>query len=205
MRNGSSRERHPLYRALVIYYAPLLFPVVFLLDFLKTIAYSFVPIQKVNYVNYEKFIPIFQLIVIIFLNNSFFTALYLFLVMHAVTSFIIVGTSFSVHHDNLCWHDGDEPLKDRDFGRHILATTRDHSVGNLVWNFLLFAGLNDHVLHHLFPTIDHSRFDEIRPEFKSLCAKFGITYNEQKFFDLQWGVFTKLLQVGTVFKENVYS
>jgi len=122
--------------------------------------------------------------------------------MHSTISFILVLTSWSVHHDDHLWHDGDPyDNKANDFGKHILLTTTEHSLGNLYLNFLLFAGLNDHVIHHLFPTIDHSRFDEIRDIFIQTKKEFGIETKSHSFFMLWRGVLRRLVQSGTVMTE----
>eukprot|EP01124_Arcella_intermedia_P023326 TRINITY_DN3684_c0_g1_i2.p1 TRINITY_DN3684_c0_g1~~TRINITY_DN3684_c0_g1_i2.p1 ORF type:complete len:160 (-),score=36.03 TRINITY_DN3684_c0_g1_i2:64-543(-) len=103
--------------------------------------------------------------------------------------------AWTVHHDQYQWHDG-EPLSDadRDFGRFIYQTTSDHSIElNLFLSLLFFAGLNDHILHHLFPTIDRSRFDEIRTIFQNTCLEFGMELVDKTFYELLVGCMRRLI------------
>ena len=54
--------------------------------------------------------------------------------------------------------------------------------------YILFGGFNDHILHHLFPTIDRSCLPELRTILMMGCKEFGITYKECGFFRNFWGV-----------------
>ena len=39
-----------------------------------------------------------------------------------------------------------------------------------------YSTLGDHLLHHLFPTVDHSKLHHLYPAFWQTCKEFGVTY-----------------------------
>jgi linoleoyl-CoA desaturase len=41
---------------------------------------------------------------------------------------------------------------------------------------MLFAGFNQHIAHHLFPTIDHYHLSKITPLVVETAKEFGIEY-----------------------------
>lgn len=132
-----------------------------------------------------------------------------------------------MHRTTYCWTEGDEPSKGRvDFGVHIVATTSDHTVnwpfaGSLIvfgeaWRWrsapLLTRGsglFNHHVLHHLFPAVDMSRFTpEIRAILIQTCkdaaaapdadaatgAEFNVPYSPCSVLSLFWDSFSGVLR-----------
>jgi fatty acid desaturase len=117
--------------------------------------------------------------------------LVLFFVMHMTSSWLLAVISFAVHRHEKIWTEGDENPR-MDFGRHILASTSDHSFGlPLLPSLFGFALLNYHCLHHLFPTIDHSRLREVEPIFQKTCSEFGIEVKRHNFWDLEKSVFRR--------------
>eukprot|EP00485_Elphidium_margaritaceum_P019079 CAMPEP_0202727132 /NCGR_PEP_ID=MMETSP1385-20130828/184966_1 /ASSEMBLY_ACC=CAM_ASM_000861 /TAXON_ID=933848 /ORGANISM="Elphidium margaritaceum" /LENGTH=805 /DNA_ID=CAMNT_0049393371 /DNA_START=38 /DNA_END=2455 /DNA_ORIENTATION=+ len=104
-----------------------------------------------------------------------------FCVMHFVCGFCIESAGFGLHRSVFCWTVGDANAK-VDFGEHCLAATADHDVDiSLFESLFLYQVLNNHGIHHLFPTIDKSRIVEIMPVFRQTCREFGIPWQ-----NLQW-------------------
>lgn len=70
-----------------------------------------------------------------------------------------------------------------DYASHIVATTTDHSVHRPDWfSLIIFAFLNSHhVLHHIFPTVDHSQLHRLRPLFEDTLKEFGVPYHAFDF------------------------
>jgi len=58
-------------------------------------------------------------------------------------------------------------------------------------SFLAFAGLNYHIMHHMFPTLDHSRLKQLDGLFKQTCSDFGLTYQCFDFATLYKAVFMR--------------
>ena len=70
----------------------------------------------------------------------------------------------STHHHPLVYHAGDylHPTT-RDWGVHQVDSVRDVKKSQSL--FLSATTFGNHVLHHLFPTVDHSKLDLLWPPF----------------------------------------
>ena len=79
--------------------------------------------------------------------------------------------------------------------QHVLLSTDDYMVGsaNLFSKLFLFASFNDHVTHHLFPTIDLSKQHMVRRAFLETCKECDIKYESHTFMELASGT-RKVLQ-----------
>jgi len=112
-----------------------------------------------------------------------------FCIMHFVCGFCIECAGFGLHRSVFCWSDGDPNAK-YDFGEHALAATADHDVDMpLLPSLYLFQILNNHSVHHLFPTVDKSRILEIMPIFRKTAEEFDIPWKEypwQEMFTSIW-------------------
>ena len=98
----------------------------------------------------------------------------LWFIIHLVFSYcsVMVGF-FAAHHHPDIYHAGDAFRYGTDWGLCQLDAVRDRwdVDGNLLAELTLYG---NHVLHHLFPTIDHGILDELRPVFRQTCRDFGI-------------------------------
>ena len=112
-------------------------------------------------------------------------ALPLFLGMQMIASCLLLVTSFPVHRTEKVWTAGDKNPR-ADYGEHILATTSDHSPSApLPVSLYAFALLNaHHTLHHLFPTVDHSRLNSLRDTFHATLKEFNVPYRTYSFAEL---------------------
>jgi len=107
-----------------------------------------------------------------------------FCVMHMVCGFCIEAAGYGLHRSIFCWSAGDKNAK-YDYGEHCLATTADHDVDiPLLPSLYFFQILNNHGIHHLFPTVDKSRMVEIMPIFRETCKEFGIPWVNHAWQDL---------------------
>lgn len=123
----------------------------------------------------------------------------LFSIMHFITGFCIETAGFGLHRSIFCWSDGDPNAK-YDYGEQALCATADHDVDMpLLPSLYFFQILNNHGVHHLFPTVDKSRMAEIMPIFRQTVEEFDIPWKEypwQEMFTSIWanwlqGVFTE--------------
>lgn len=113
-----------------------------------------------------------------------FMGLMCFCMMHFMCGFCIETAGFALHRSIFCWSMGDPNAK-YDYGEHCLATTTDHDVDMpLLASLYLFQILNNHGIHHLFPTVDKSRIYEIMPIFRETCKEFGLPWQEYDWRDL---------------------
>ncbi len=69
---------------------------------------------------------------------------------------------------------GDHPRSDPDWGLHQMDATND--VDKSFSTLIRYSTLGDHLLHHLFPTVDHSKLHHLYPAFWQTCKEFGVTY-----------------------------
>lgn len=112
------------------------------------------------------------------------------IVMLSSFFFSCIGLNAAHHHPNI-FHDGDEPRKDRDWGLYQLDTVKDRKEIKGV-PVLVLTMFGDHTLHHMFPTIDHSRLDCLYPIFEQTCKEFNIDFKMTTIFDLAIGQFKQL-------------
>lgn len=109
------------------------------------------------------------------------TVLVRWLLIVGVASFIfhLVGLS-AAHHDPNIHHEGDAHREDRDWGLFQLATVIDRRdlKGS---HFLVLTHFGDHILHHLFPTVDHGVLKQLYPILFKTLEEFGEEAREQSF------------------------
>jgi fatty acid desaturase len=65
------------------------------------------------------------------------------------------------------------------WAQNMLLATVDYSTDSLLWN-ILTGGLNCQALHHLIPGVSSSRYIELYPKFRKICAKHNIKIMEKK-------------------------
>jgi len=69
--------------------------------------------------------------------------------------------------------------KDKDWYKH--QATGSNNFGIRGWKrwiyFYLSGGLNFHIEHHLFPTVNHCHYLHLQPIIENICAKHNVTYN----------------------------
>ena len=108
----------------------------------------------------------------------------------------------ATHHHPLIYHAGDyQHPETKDWGVHQVDTVRDVKKSpNL---FLVATTFGNHVLHHLFPTVDHSKLDILWPAFSETCLEFGIDYRFMGAADMLKGIHLQLMrETPTTFEER---
>lgn len=139
----------------------------------------------------------------------------LFFIQMGVFMMYFVPAGLSVHHSLReevdskgnsvpdSWHAG-MPGEQHRFGEHQMVATSDHTVwlnnGSFLGNYLslvLFAFLNDHTAHHLFPSVDHSKHSLYRDVMLNTFKEYGIPYSSNNFLTLFRG-FHRFVQQRTV-------
>eukprot|EP00929_Paragymnodinium_shiwhaense_P065312 TRINITY_DN32755_c0_g1_i1.p1 TRINITY_DN32755_c0_g1~~TRINITY_DN32755_c0_g1_i1.p1 ORF type:complete len:543 (-),score=53.83 TRINITY_DN32755_c0_g1_i1:489-2117(-) len=152
-------------------------------------------------------LPPLQLYAYIKGQKSFKKGAGLYMLQWFVTFFSFTPLSAGVHHaapsadsedmkdlqsgkdarNTFCWMEGQEGAK-VDFGEHQVVATTDHSVLPL-WipavlrdwlSLTLWAYLNNHTLHHLFPGLDHSRIYLLNDILNKTAEEFGLARKNVK-------------------------
>ncbi|CAG7724967.1 unnamed protein product, partial [Allacma fusca] len=87
-------------------------------------------------------------------------------------SFSIIALKGSHHHYPACFHDGDETRPDPDFGLCQLDAVADRIGDEMDNTVFALATFGHHSIHHLFPTVCHSKLMHLHPLVKSTLEEF---------------------------------
>jgi len=87
------------------------------------------------------------------------------------------GTVFLVNHIGTRVLEPDEPIS---FFMHEISVTRNLGASRL--DDFLFGGLNNHIEHHLFPSIPTAHLRRARRITREFCTRHGIAYSEMSWF-----------------------
>eukprot|EP00047_Mylnosiga_fluctuans_P007938 m.5468 g.5468 ORF g.5468 m.5468 type:complete len:437 (-) comp2008_c0_seq1:94-1404(-) len=121
---------------------------------------------------------------------------FLFFLHHFVANLGLVIISTPVHRGKYSWTSGCEAVRAArtDFGEHTVIATNDFCVEEFGLFAKLFVGgsFNDHVTHHLFPTVCLSQQHRVRKIFLEHCKKFNVPYVKTSFPDMLLGLFQVL-------------
>jgi len=132
---------------------------------------------------HEYIFNMLQLLLLVLIGGPF-KGLMCFCIMHLMCGFCIETAGFALHRSIFCWSMGDPNAK-YDYGEHCLSSTADHDIDMpLLPSLYLFQILNNHGVHHLFPTVDKSRIQEIMPVFRETCKEFGLPWQEYDWKDM---------------------
>lgn len=94
------------------------------------------------------------------------------------------------HHGPTIVHEGDE-FKGLDFGIYQLGTTIDR-VEAKAGLFMTLTHFGDHMLHHMFPSLDHAILPHLRETFIETLIDFKEELREFTFFDALIAQFQQL-------------
>ena len=61
-------------------------------------------------------------------------------------------------------------------------TSVTRNLGASWWDNLIFIGVNNHIEHHLFPSMPTARLGQARRITRAFCARHGIAYQEMSWF-----------------------
>jgi len=70
--------------------------------------------------------------------------------------------------------------------------------------FVASVTFGDHILHHLFPSLDHSLIRHIQYIFEDTCKEFGLKLISKPFTTILNGQIKQLMRV-TPNNSNIYS
>nr|XP_053632245.1 cytochrome b5-related protein-like isoform X1 [Cherax quadricarinatus] len=140
----------------------------------------------------ENLLPVVEFILMAVVSSSVGMAFRLWVVLHMACSywFAAIGVVVAHHHPDI-YHQGDAMREDKDWGLCQLDAVRDRVevTGNL---FLVSISFGDHSLHHLFPTVDHSKLPYIYPVFMETCKEFGVPFKFMRTSELIIGKYLQL-------------
>lgn len=97
------------------------------------------------------------------------------------------GSVFTVNHLGLPTFTPKESVQYME--RQLLST---RNLGDSRWSDFYFGGLNNHIEHHLFPSMSKSALRRARPIVRQFCQQNGLPYNETSWSDAISGVYNSL-------------
>lgn len=106
--------------------------------------------------------------------------------MILLASFQLAFIGLSVgHHDPKMIHEGDE-IENFDFGVHQIHIVfeRSQAKPNV---FVSLTTFGDHLMHHVFPSLDHALLPQMSEVFLETCKEFKIEIKNISLWDGFWG------------------
>ncbi|XP_039952268.1 cytochrome b5-related protein isoform X2 [Bactrocera neohumeralis] len=117
---------------------------------------------------------------------------WVFITMIASFAFCVIGLN-AAHHDPEIYHEGDAAREDRDWGLFQVDTIIDR--GDLKGSqFLVLTHFGDHILHHLFPTLDHGILPQLYPVLYETLDQFKGKLRECNHLEHMLGQHMQLLR-----------
>ena len=72
--------------------------------------------------------------------------------------------------------------------------------------FMVLTNFGDHVMHHMFPTLDHGLLPQLYETFLETCKEFEVEMMEYPWYNLVAGQFLQLAKIKTsALKPGKYS
>lgn len=102
----------------------------------------------------------------------------------------ILGTSHLAEGPEVYFDNQDETEAEF-FLRQTLATVNYQTPDFLD---VVYGGINYHLEHHLFPDLPPNRLKEISPRVREICAKYGIPYQTDSFFNQSVSLVSNVLK-----------
>lgn len=179
-------------RYLSIVTEPLTYCIAFPLQKTTRIVYS---LFNNNIMYWHDILPLsIPLAIFLFSDLSLFLSLrqWIFITMIASFAFCVIGLN-AAHHDPEIYHEGDAARLDRDWGLFQVDTIIDR--GDLKGSqFLVLTHFGDHILHHLFPTLDHGILPQLYPVLYETLDQFKGKLRECNHLEHMLGQHMQLLR-----------
>lgn len=102
-------------------------------------------------------------------------------VIYLIGSFFFHNISLGAgHHNPLVWHHGDKIVDTVDWGIfQIISVARFETVDKSL--LMTSVSFGNHAMHHLLPTVDHSKLPLLFPIYVQTCKEFGIDFQDEWF------------------------
>lgn len=144
--------------------------------------YLKIPLQEKLKMTCGKIIFVLRLLIlpVVFGPFTFPEILLGFFVFHLAASSTVAFVLVSAHVGELNQFPkpNEQGILSHSWIRHQLVTTCDFSTNNMLLSHL-YGCFNHHVIHHIFPHINHIHYPALTKILKDLCNDFDMHYNEQ--------------------------
>ncbi|KAA0195901.1 hypothetical protein HAZT_HAZT010026 [Hyalella azteca] len=182
-------HKHFLHRYVTPVTCHLTMLLAFFIEIIKRIAGLIIGTRKFEMINV---LPWAQCVVMMLCTGSFQTGLLLYLTTICTASFFFAWVGLiAAHHHPEIYHAYDTFRSDPDWGLCQLDAVRDkiEVTGSL---FLVAISFGDHSLHHLFPTVDHSKLPYLYPALIETCEEFNLNFSFVKQKELILGMYLQI-------------
>lgn len=175
-------------------YSPIIYAVIPILQFVKRSVLSLILGTKQLY--WDDIIPFTVPLAMYYTANiPLLTVLKIWLIMLLSCGFAfgLIGLTAAHHHPEIV-HDGDAMRDNRDWGLYQIDTIidrRDLKGSQL----LVLTHFGEHILHHLFPTLDHGVLPELYPVLYETMADFEGELRECSWIHHIIGQFRQLARI----------
>ncbi|CAG7828153.1 unnamed protein product [Allacma fusca] len=142
----------------------------------------------------EILIPVLEIVFLLNIAPSSWSGFRSWALVHAVFAYVfgVIGLAAS-HHHPVCFHDGDEARPDSDFGLCQLDASSERTDDDRENLLVALTTFGFHPLHHLFPTVCHSKLQYLKPVVKETLEEFEEEINKFPHWQLFTGMY---LQAG---------
>ncbi|CAG4915814.1 unnamed protein product [Colias eurytheme] len=184
------RKDRPFYAKYAYLIEQVLFPLSFILNFLKR--FSLIFLRPNFFKQHYRWHDVIGLLLPLWMyytsGSSFSHTIYTWLWINCTASYVFftIGSNAAHHHPDI-FKDGDE-VSDvtPDWGMHELEAVMDRKDVNDS-HFKVMTLFGHHALHHLFPTLDHAVLEHLYPIFLEHCEKYRANFRVTSQLDLYLG------------------
>jgi len=175
-------------------YITILYGLVTIIEYIRKVILILVGVERLHP---ENLLPIAELIVMWISNGNLYSSIKYWSIIHICSSmWMVLLSQISTHRHPGLYHPGDLPSKATvknglDWGVYQLDTGYDVTgkSDNFLWKVTTFG---DHRLHHLFPTVDHSKLCYLYPILEETCKEFGVPFETKSAWNMVLGHFSIL-------------
>ncbi|XP_050667625.1 cytochrome b5-related protein-like [Leptidea sinapis] len=181
------RKEQPFYAKYSVVLEQILFPFMFIMNFLKRFSRNFThPGFFTQHYRWHDGLG-FLLPVWMYITGgaTFYDTLTMWLWINCSASFVFftIASNAAHHHPNI-FKDGDEVSDvNPDWGMHEVEAVMDRrDINGSHFRVMTFFG--HHALHHLFPILDHAVLEHLYPLFLENCEKYRANFRTTSQFDM---------------------
>ncbi|XP_055706560.1 cytochrome b5-related protein-like isoform X2 [Phlebotomus papatasi] len=159
-------------------YGPVIYALLYFSEFVKKLVLS------KNHLALDDLIPFTVPMVMYLATGENLTTVintWLYIILSGSFVFALIGFNASHHHSAVV-HEGDAIRPNSDWGIYQMDTAMDRDDINRS-HFFTLTVFGQHILHHMFPTLDHGILDKLQPEFVQTLKDFEYDFRECSWFE----------------------
>uniref|UniRef100_A0A1L8DY89 Cytochrome b5-related protein n=1 Tax=Nyssomyia neivai TaxID=330878 RepID=A0A1L8DY89_9DIPT len=159
-------------------YGPFIYCLIYISEFIKKL------ILSKNRLGLDDLIPFSVPLVMYVATGENITSVlntWIYIIISGSFVFSLIGFNASHHHSGVV-HDGDAVRQNSDWAIYQMDTAMDREDINKS-HFFTLTFFGQHILHHIFPTLDHGVLAQLQPEFIQTLKDFDYEFRECSWFE----------------------